>query len=568
MTATELNPTLYVEYSLNGTDWVSLLSKTESFNIKDSGIYKVAQCELKLYNKGGYFSTYALNSYLRVRADVRGVIDTLFYGKTKIPKSESDGKKEHLTVTARGRLNKLLQDAKTYKYGDAVLNGVHQWNLLETLQNAFTYPDSTHDCGVGIEASGTITTMLMKENFDRKTLLDCVQAICEYCAYTGWDDYTVDHADLILEPVGTTLTSPLIEIPAEPLERSYERNIDDAYNHILVFPAINIYFPSIDFWCEGGYALGYWTGLEGTVVTDDTSVVYYGSKSIKGVKTTNLTTQASQLQLDLTQTFASGFDCSTYFILDMNLPYYFDSDATSYGVDNAYVTLTDTNNKTISCWLPNDSQRAWHQYTIPIGTVSANGVWIPKSISVTEIWSNAFAWFGDLDFNWIVTKITVRSRKALIGGSYLKEYVDQLYFTSAISVDPTINTSLQVSDESYATAYDRNVLNIDAPELSDYMFITTYGTSILNVVKNPIIKLTVKHGAKTWARAGQTVHVASMPCYGLSNWYGRIVDLEFDYKAETKMLHSIFTLTPRYQPMTSKEWYKGTLAGLLTYRQW
>ena len=102
MTATEDNPTINVDYSLNGTDWVSILSKVEKFNVKsDSGIYKTAQAEVILWNKNSYFASYLNNSYLRILADVRGTTDTLFFGKTTIKNSKSDDKKEHLTVTSR-----------------------------------------------------------------------------------------------------------------------------------------------------------------------------------------------------------------------------------------------------------------------------------------------------------------------------------------------------------------------------------------------------------------------------------------------------------------------------------
>jgi hypothetical protein len=576
----ESNPTLYVEYSLDDINYTDLMPKVSSFNVKDSGIYKTAQAEVVLFNKpNGYYTSpnppLQNNAYLRIRADVRGTIDTIFKGKTKIKQSESSGKKEYLTVTARGRLNVLLQDYKTYDYGDDVLNGIEDWTLETALIDAFMHPDSTHDCGLALTINGSGLNVAMKQNFDRKTLLEAVQAMCEYATYCGWDDLSQATPTLHLEPIGTTLTNPLVEIPAEPLERTFDESIDDLYNHVLVKASPNPIIPSYDAFCEGGYAAGYWTGLGNTVVSDESSIFAVGTKSIKALNSTDPFSNPAQAKLSIPPTV----DCNALSILGLFFHYYWKSDTLSSTSNSPSVTLIDTNGKQISMTFPKEQPEKWKTVTAKIASLTDNGLQFepinPESYMIT---GDGF-WFGDADFNWVIRYITFSSHKIVYTGTYVQCNIDGLYFDTAISTDPTVNTALQVYDNTSIAKWGRNVLNVDAPELQEYAFIVPYGNSILSVTKNPIVKLKIKHGAKTWARVGQTVSIPSMPAYRiwdyttqtyipLTNWYGRIVDLEFDYEAATKMLHSTFTLTPRYQPITSKEWYKGMLDGIIRCKVW
>ena len=434
---------------------------------------------------------------------------------------------------------------------------------LEAIRDSVTHPDSTHDAQVGIEGSGAIASTLMKENFDRKSLLDIVQAGCEYTGYNGYDDYTVGTADIKLEPVGITLTNPLIEIPAEPLEREYEENIDDLYNHILVWSASNPYFPARDSFCEGGVALGIWSGLGNTVVSDDSVVFTVGSKSVKAYNNTDPFSNPAKAKL----TLPSSFNFQTYKITDINFMYRWGNSHTSSTYNaNPSVTLTDTNGHTVTVTFPKPTKKTQATITLNVGSLNASGTITFNDI--LTVGSGDYFWVGDISFNWNIVSAQFSGVQLAYTGTWTQINIDGLYFNSALSTDPTLNTALQVQDSASIATYGRRVLNVDAPELMDYAFITTYANSILAVTKNPIIKLKVKHGAKTWARPSQTVHVASMPSYGLTNWYGRIVDLEFDYAASTKMLHSTFTLTPRYQPITSKEWYRGMIAGVINYKQW
>lgn len=581
----EDNPTLYVEYGIDGVNYTSLLDKLYSFNVKDSGIYKVSQAQLKLYNRAGIFKTLQNNAWLRIRADVRNTTpDILFLGKINVNKTESEEKKEILTVTGRGRLNKLQQDYKTYDYASDISNSTHQWNLLEALRHAFTHPDSTHDSGVGVEATGTITTSLCKQSFDRKTLLDIAQSLCDYEAYTGYDDLSVSTPDVKLFPIGTVLTDPLIIIPSEPLERSYEESIDDTFNHILVWPAKSTYFPSRDYFCELGVAQGFWTGNNGTTVTDETSNVFYGGSSIRIHKSGS----SCSATLDLTPLFPQGLDLVAYQILTLYFSNLFQTDALQLltkNIGNLTVTLTDTNNHTISMQKFGQPVDERCDIECVVGKLDDNTGAFNISTIANQTSSNPEdTWFkpASSSFNWIIKKITVNMISNGTAPSYCRTFVDCLYFTNALTVDPTLNTSLQVSDETSVGKWGRRVLNLDMPELEDYLYITTFANRILQIVKNPTVKLKVTHGAKTWAKVGQVLKVPTIPAYNLparilnlgvnygdsTGTYWRIVDLEFDYKSTTKNLRSAFTITPRYQPTTSKEWYKGTLAGLLQYKTW
>jgi hypothetical protein len=322
-------------------------------------------------------------------------------------------------------------------------------------------------------------------------------------------------------------------------------------------------------------ALGYWSGIGHTAVSDDSAIVFKGLYSVKAINSTDPSQNFTQAKLDFTTVpnFASGLNAQALMLLNMNFMFYWNTDGSpimgNYPLSRQpSVTLTDSNGRQITAFFSAGSKRTGNAAQLNLGSINANGAYVPNSVYPVGTVASNGVWIGDSLFNWIIASMTFSDGLLVSSGSFVSFNVDELNFSSALPVDPTVNTALQVYDSASETLYGTRMLNVDAPELQDYMFIVPFAQSILAVTKNPIIKLKVKYGAKTWARPSQTVHVASMPCYGLSNWYGRIVDLEFDYQASTKMLHSIFTLTPRYQPVTSKEWYKGQLDGIIKNMKW
>lgn len=73
---------------------------------------------------------------------------------------------------------------------------------------------------------------------------------------------------------------------------------------------------------------------------------------------------------------------------------------------------------------------------------------------------------------------------------------------------------------------------------------TLYGQRELAALKDPIRKIKVKKGAKTWARPHQVL-VLTLPEYEIDAEYWRILEVQHDWKAKGNVLRTTFTLVPQ-----------------------
>jgi len=580
----ENNPTIYVEYSNDAfppATWWSLLDNAIKFKIKNSGIMKTPELTLTLKNKNGEYTgggspTLTLNKILRVRADVRGTIDTLFYGRmTEPPSNQDQEKREILTITARGMLQKLLNDTITKNYAKEQQENVADRSMKQVIEHFLATPDSGYSTGISLVTdSGDITTVKTKHDFNRASLLEAIQQICEYISYAGYEEVSGSNINVNLYPYGWQATDPVITINENDdgtykvLEREFSKgNLDDVYNHLFIW-GMNCRgaYPQGDYCTEGGVALGYWTALNGEcTVTDEPTEKKVNNKSIKITKVAGTLTN-----MGATCTFPAVISVTTNKLTYLSFLLKSTSD-----VLYLKIHLIDGANKEIT-WIQSltlGSQQyagGWVVLNIPLGTIYRDKgymTWhereVAPEVTPTDVW---YAGVG-VNFNWEnVTKVKF-DVDYIDASQACTWYIDGLHFEGAIAINPILDTGLQVYDSTSITNYGRRVLHLEEESLDVYSLLNEYGQKILLYTKNPVPKLTVKVGAKTWVKPNQYVTV-NMPRYGISTEQWRIMEIEYDWSTDTKMLHSKLSLTPRTQPVTGKEWYRGQVEAILKEFVW
>jgi len=582
----ENNPDIYIEYSAEAfppTNWTSLLANAINFKVKNSGIMKTPELTLVLKNKNGEYTgggslTLALNKILRIRTDVRGTVDTLFYGRMTEPPSKQDQeKREILTITARGMLQKSLNDTITKNYAKDQKENVADKSMKQVIEHFLTTPDSGYATGISLVTdAGDITTVKAKHDFNRSSLLEAIQQICEYISYAGYEEVSGSNINVNLYPYGWQATNPAITINENDdgtykvLEREFSKgNLDDVYNHLFIW-GMNCKgaYPQGDYCTEGGVALGYWTPLNAEcTVADELTEKKVNNKSIKITKAAGTLTN-----MGATCTFpATYIDALTNKLTHL-----------SFLIKSTYedmylkITLLDSADHEAQ-WIQSLKVSVqkygedWVILNIPIGAIySPKGymTWHEREVGGGETPPKDTWWVAaGVDFHWDALKKMRLEVWYIPATQACIWYVDGLHFEGAIIINPILDTSLQVVDATSIANYGRRVLHLEEEALDIYFLLNEYGQKVLLHTKNPVPKLIVKVGAKTWVKPNQYVTV-NMSRYGISNEQWRIMELEYDWSTDTKMLHSKLSLTPRTQPVTGKEWYRGQVEAILKEITW
>lgn len=579
---TEDDPTIYVEYSGDNffppTNWENLhTGLLIGFEVKNGGLIKIPQCTINLKNTGGIYTgqgafTIGLPKYIRVRANVRGTIDTLFFGFTYDRVRRNSGSREYLDVIARGITQALLHDYISKKYVTEYKEGTTERTLKQCIDHLLQYPDSGDDTGIRlITDEGVITTITAKHDFDRDTLLDAVNKIGEYAGYTGYEQLDGSQANIYMYPYGWQAASPAITIPNTVLERSYNDNIDHLFNHIIIWATVYAQYPFNDYCTEGGIGKGYWTPLNGEcTLSDETNAdnVKVNSKSIKVAKSAGLLTNIGGIC-----TFPIGGAVN---VTERKIKFLTFALKSSLGSEYVQVELEDYNGKKI--WQTVTYKTEQRKYTdgftfyvLELGSIYRlfnYSNWHIREVGETEQPKGTWytTWAAGNGFNWNIKRIVIKTLH-VPQDIAINWWIDGLYFSSGEKVNPLQDITLQSYDQTSINAYGRHVLYYDAPEIHYRDIIKEYADKILAATKDPQKKLTVRYGAKTWVKPNQYLTV-NMPLYGINNEQWRVVEIEWDWKSATKRLRSTFTLTPRFQPLIGREWYRSQLEGLFQSMSW
>jgi len=582
----ENNPDIYIEYSNEAfppATWWSLLDNAINFKVKNSGILKTPELTLTLKNKNGQYTDptnypalfLALNKIFRVRADVRGTIDTLFYGRMTEPPSKQDQeKREILTITARGMLQKSLNDTITKNYAKEQQENVADRSMKQVIEHFLATPDSGYATGISLVTdAGDITTVKAKHDFNRTSLLEAIQQICEYISYAGYEEVSGSAINVNLYPYGWQATNPAITINENDdgvykvLEREFSKgNLDDVYNHLFIW-GMNCRgaYPQGDYCTEEGVALGYWTPLNAEcTVADETTEKKVNNKSIKITKATgSLTTMGAICTFPTTISVTTNKLTFLSFLLkaskdDLYLQIHlFDGVNWIHWRQSLYIG----NQKYTGGWIV---------LNIPLGTIYRDKgymTWHEREVAPEVIPTDTWYAAVGANFNWENVQKVKFDIIYIDPALSCTWYIDGLHFEGAIAANPILDTGLQVYDSTSITNYGRRVLHLEEESLDIYSLLQEYGQKILLHTKNPVPKLTVKVGAKTWVKPNQYVTV-NMPRYGISNEQWRIVEVEYDWSTDTKMIHSKLSLTPRTQPVTGREWYRGQVEAILKEITW
>src|SRR4030043_40463 len=194
MTVDQNNPAVQVLYcDTEFPTFTNITQYVKEFTRKNSGILKTMEATVFLNNKDGRFTLggdleIQKYGYLKLKADVRGVVDNLFFGTVETRNSRSIKKQEELTITCLGHLQRLLQDLTTKQYLMENEEKTQSWTMKTMIEHMIEHPDSGYDTGVRLTTdSGDITTVAAKHNFDREWLLDAVNKCCENIGYTGFE---------------------------------------------------------------------------------------------------------------------------------------------------------------------------------------------------------------------------------------------------------------------------------------------------------------------------------------------------------------------------------------------
>jgi len=567
----ENNPDIYIEYSADAfppTNWTDLKTYALEFNAKNSGTLKTPECELKLRNTDGRYTgngalTLGYYKFIRIRADVRGTIDTLFFGRLSKINSTIKKKIETLTVTAKDEvIDRLLCDFITKKYNSEYREGATVRTMKDCIDDLLATPDSGASTGITLTTdSGAITTTNAAYDFDRDVLLDAVKKISAYVGYAGYGEVSGANRNLFLYPYGWQATSPAITI-TDPLEREFDKGLDEVYNQIFVWANVAGAFPNRDFQTEGGVAAGFWTPINGEcTVSDDTGTVKVNSKSVKIHKAAG-----SQTIIGASVTNAPLVLADVTFTKLTHLSFAIHS---SYGSEYIAIVMEDTQGRHItwSTGLSLASRKyadGWCFFDIPLGGIFRSQLYSNQYLENTD---HTDRWVTpDIAFNWIIRKITFGSLY-VPANQAVDWYIDGLHFVTPMSTNPLLDPTLQAIDNTSIATYGRRVLFYDSPDIKYGDLMKSLADKILSITKNPVPKLTVTQGAKTWIKPNQYITV-TVPQYGINNEQWRIVEFEHDWATKTKLLRTTMKLAPRTQPLTDREWFAGLIEGILKNMSW
>lgn len=527
---------------------------------------KIPTAEIALNNKDGRFTSGSTKvpdySKIRIKADVRGTVDDLFLGHYLRYEGDFTRRKHDVTLKCKGHALKLLFDTITYPYhSDDESRGV--WTLKDVIEDLLALPDSSYDTGITLVTdSGAILTKKPIDDYDRETLLDTLRKIGEQLSYDG---YMSDETHLVFKAIGTIACSPTITLSHPFVFIRPVRDIEEVRNFILPWGDVEIGAPpGGDRWTEVyNRWTGLWTGGAGCSVGNEETYVQRGSRSIYILNSTNNYPDGT---LDVTKDPDYDYiDCSNGRFLQL---YMWLMNLITGDILWPTIDLTDDGGNVIRHgrglfaygeeWpiLPED---VWKEWVLPVGpgqTIrpTAMGGW----------WHKDWFYYSGSSFSWKITKMRIFSK--VWEGGVGKLLVDGAYFRGGRKIDPLLYPSdypeCPVKDDTSITAFGRRVKHVEDREFKTFAQATEGAKRALATLKNPIKKLKVKKGAKTWARPHQTLTL-NLPEYDINSETWRVLELEHEWQSRGNILRTVFSLVPQYEKISTTAIQIDELGGIL-----
>jgi len=531
-------------------------SDCRQFKIVNAGLLKVPTATIWLKNTDGEYTTGA-NEILpydtvEIKADVRGTVDLIFYGRIYRPVCKIFKPKvsPYLELRCKAFGQKTVRETKTFDYADK------GWRCKEAIEDFLAHPDSGSDTGCVLETdSGDIVNKEFPINMDGEYLLDGIRAVAEELNYDGYWKGT-DWSTPYFKAVGTDQVSPTIHLQHPFVFAQPDFDIEEIKNYILIRGATDQGHPIIDIWCENGvarYSPVAWTGEDAsTEVTDDNGIkmdVAGNNYSIRIKRVNTIGVPAGVLDIANTGYVRPSNKEKNTINLNTNR---FRCIALSFKFND----FTDS----IAIWLYDSTNKkaVWSSSPTLYGFMS----WY--SIEVSVLVADHNKWNEDSGFDWTnIKKVRIATGGSQPIGSFFN--ADLLCFrANGWAIDSLLYPTYAppVKDDTSIGLYGRTVYRLEDQNIKSFEQVMGVGETFLSVNKNIFKRIKVKKGAKTWAMPSQYLQL-SIPEYGISSEDWRILVTQFDWHTNTKLLRSTMTLVPKLYGLPTSTARMDEIGGLL-----
>jgi len=545
--ASENDPVIAIEYW--DDSWKSLAAYAKRLTVKDAGILNVPMAEILLNNKAGYWTVGANKipdcAPIRITADVRGAVDTIFQGYYLRHEGHFTRRKHDVTIKCKSYAAKLLWDTITYPYYQDDLNrGV--WTMKDVIEDLLGAPDSGHDTGVTLVTdSGDILTERPVDNFERKPLLDALRSIAEELNYDGYIYDAPPNLKLNFKEVGTVQANPSITLAHPFLSVKPIYDTEEIRNFILPWGDIETgYPPSLDRWTEiHNRWANLWTADANCVVSTSAAA----KVGVGSIKVTNEEGSNVGVTLDISQDPLYPYiDCSTGRFSQLPL-WLYSSHVNQTTLLKPTTDLTDDLGAMIRRGpgllehsypgIPKESWKEWWQAIGPEQTI--------RDTAIGGFWNKDWFYVTGSSFSWKVKKIRIWMKVWTAEAGFI--HLDGLHFRGGVTINPLTNTSYYpvcpVKDETSIGLHQRRVRHIEDREITTFAQATLAAQRELAALTDPMRKIKVKKGAKPWAKPHQYL-VLTLPEYDITSEYWRILELQHDWQAKGNILRTTFSLVP------------------------
>jgi len=538
---------------LYGSSWTDVTNKLESFNVKRAGFLFIPRATVKLHNEDGYFTrgTYniGLNQRIRVKAKLWKTWYTLIDGNMQktnetpiLGMTPPRGCIELLLRSHRGQV--LLNDTITYNYADL------GWTCRMAIDNFLQSADSGQDTRLRlITDEGTINTTKCPENFDKANLAKAIKAVADKI---GYDGYIMDQAGLIvLKEISTVKADPPVCYYHPFISLEPEFDIDEVFNHILVWGGTDQGYPVNDLWTQLGLARfdpAAWTPDNANCkLTDDTEYVKIGSYSLKSERQNSV--GYNEFTLDFEKAgYRRPSDGAPRLNLNNDrfneLDFWYRHSAGA-GACTCYIYLID-----------NVAKEAYIDGEFSDGSY----------VHVTEgvLVANHGNWTVDSGFDWSeIAKLRISSNSSQAIGSSM--YVDGLRFSGVgWTIDP-INYSTHNPAHTDATSisnYERRLYHETETQPKCFEDAYDIGEIVLSIFKNPFKKLNLKEGFKPWLMPHNVVKL-TLPEWNIHREDWRVMEIEHDWTTGRKICRTTVDIIPSTWKLPTETALKARLGSFL-----
>jgi len=563
---------LRIEYSEDSwppTNWTRLEHNAKNFTT-NSGAFKIAFAEIVLKNKDGYYTSgtkIQTNKYIRIRTDVRGTWDTIFWGKTGRRRGKHSGTElPFLTLPCYGLGRKLLDDTITYDYYEKYLDGV-DYTIKTVIEDFLASPDSGFNTNITLETdSGLITTTPPAQNFRKTTLFDAIKQFGDSINYSGY--VYVDGSNNIklnFKANGSILADPAISLDEPYIVIEPDFNPEDVGNHVFPWGDIDSGWPPTnDAITEDPLEINNWDSPSGAIIsqhlkTVDATYVKVGDFSVKSWAIFGATKPDAEYTFPVS-TFPTGFDLTSgryenlIIFLKLRWTSHTISATEPFPPKTPDIFLTDIYGNVIK-WRTTDGM------SDSGFTLIKRPVYSPNIITNDQ--SNVWQLVTGSSFTWKIRKISIIPSRSY---TYIDAlFTDGLYFQGGKEIDPlkwpTLNPAK--TDATSINAYGRKVLHVEDKNITGFTQAQLIGDYVLEVNKDEAKTCLVIKGAKTWMKPTQTVYLFFAP-WEISEYY-RAIDVTFKWESAYNLVRGAYSLVPRYQKLGSEAYLAETYGELIKY---